>query len=189
MHQTGKTVDDTNRMKFQTQEFYLKSEDEMKGLFPGCEEAFENTVRIAERCNLEFTFHEYHLPSYPVPEGYTDEEYFRKLCAEGFAERYPDAPEAYRERLEYEIGVISRMGYVNYYLIVWGFHSLRQGHGHSRRAGAWVRCGVHRGLLYAHHRSGPHEVQPHFRAVPEPGTGKYAGFRYGFLSGAPGRGH
>ena len=119
--QTGKTVDDTNRMKFQTQEFYLKSEDEMKGLFPGCEEAFENTVRIAERCNLEFTFHEYHLPSYPVPEGYTDEEYFRKLCAEGFAERYPDAPEAYRERLEYEIGVISRMGYVNYYLIVWDF--------------------------------------------------------------------
>ena len=119
--QTGKTVDDTNRMKFQTQEFYLKSEDEMKGLFPGCEEAFENPVRIAERCNLEFTFHEYHLPSYPVPEGYTDEEYFRKLCAEGFAERYPDAPEAYRERLEYEIGVISRMGYVNYYLIVWDF--------------------------------------------------------------------
>ena len=119
--QTGKTVDDTNRMKFQTQEFYLKSEDEMKGLFPGCEEALENTVRIAERCNLEFTFHEYHLPSYPVPEGYTDEEYFRKLCAEGFAERYPDAPEAYRERLEYEIGVISRMGYVNYYLIVWDF--------------------------------------------------------------------
>ena len=119
--QTGKTVDDTNRMKFQTQEFYLKSEDEMKGLFPGCEKAFENTVRIAERCNLEFTFHEYHLPSYPVPEGYTDEEYFRKLCAEGFAERYPDAPEAYRERLKYEIGVISRMGYVNYYLIVWDF--------------------------------------------------------------------
>ena len=119
--QTGKTVDDTNRMKFQTQEFYLKSEDELKGLFPGCEEAFENTVRIAERCNLDFTFHEYHLPSYPVPEGYTDEEYFRKLCVEGFAERYPDAPEAYRKRLEYEVGVISRMGYVNYYLIVWDF--------------------------------------------------------------------
>ena len=156
--QTGKTVDDTNRMKFQTQEFYLKSEDEMKGLFPGCEEAFENTVRIAERCNLEFTFHEYHLPSYPVPEGYTDEEYFRKLCAEGFAERYPDAPEAYRERLEYEIGVISRMGYVNYYLIRLGLYPLRQGQRHSRGAGTRFRCGFHCGILYAHHGSRPHEV-------------------------------
>ena len=119
--QTGKTVDDPNRMKFQTEEFYLKSEDELRSLFPNCDEAFENTARIAERCNLEFTFNEYHLPSFPVPEGFTNEEYFRKLCKDGFAERYPDAPESYRQRLEYEIGVISRMGYVNYYLIVWDF--------------------------------------------------------------------
>ena len=119
--QTGKTVDDPNRMKFETQEFYLKSEEELKRLFPGCEEAFENTQRIADRCNLEFVFNEYHLPSFPVPEGYTNEEYFRKLCMDGFVERYPDAPESYKERLEYEIGVISRMGYVNYYLIVWDF--------------------------------------------------------------------
>ncbi len=119
--QTGKTVDDPNRMKFQTDEFYLKSEDELKKLFPNCEEAFENTAKIAERCNLEFTFNEYHLPSFPVPEGYTNEEYFRKLCEDGFRERYPNQPEEYRQRLEYEIGVISRMGYVNYYLIVWDF--------------------------------------------------------------------
>ena len=119
--QTGKTVDDENRMKFQTEEFYLKSEEELRQLFPGCDEAFENTSRIAERCNLEFTFHEYHLPSFPVPEEYTNEEYFRKLCYEGFAERYPDPPAEYTQRLEYEIGVISRMGYVNYYLIVWDF--------------------------------------------------------------------
>ncbi len=119
--QTGKTVDDTNRMKFQTEEFYLKSEDEMRQLFPNCEEAFQNTAAIADRCNLEFVFNEYHLPSFPVPEGYTNEEYFRKLCMDGFAERYTDPPESYRERLEYEIGVISRMGYVNYYLIVWDF--------------------------------------------------------------------
>lgn len=119
--QTGKTIDDPNRMKFETDEFYLKSEAEMRELFPGCEEAFENTQKIADRCNLEFTFHEYHLPSFPVPDGYTNEEYFRKLCADGFKERYPDTPEAYKERLEYEIGVISRMGYVNYYLIVWDF--------------------------------------------------------------------
>ena len=119
--QTGRTVDDPNRMKFQTEEFYLKSEDELRQLFPGCDEAFENTMKIADRCNLEFVFNEYHLPSFPVPEGFTNEEYFRKLCEDGFRERYPDAPDSYRERLEYEIGVISRMGYVNYYLIVWDF--------------------------------------------------------------------
>ena len=119
--QTGKTVDDENRMKFETEEFYLKSEEELRQLFPGLDEAFENTAKIADMCNLEFTFHEYHLPSFPVPEGFTNEEYFRKLCYDGFKERYADPPESYKERLEYEIGVISRMGYVNYYLIVWDF--------------------------------------------------------------------
>ena len=119
--QTGKTVDEENRMKFQTEEFYLKSEDELRELFSNCDEAFENTVKIADMCNLEFVFNEYHLPSFPVPEGYTNEKYFRKLCYEGFEERYMDPPPEYLERLEYEIGVISRMGYVNYYLIVWDF--------------------------------------------------------------------
>ncbi|MGN1024981.1 MAG: DNA polymerase III subunit alpha [Faecousia sp.] len=119
--QTGKTVDDPNRMKFQTEEFYLKSEDELRARFPGCDEAFQNTAKIAEQCNLDFTFHEYHLPAFPVPEGVTNEEYFRDLCMKGFLERYPQAPQSYRERLEYEMGVISRMGYVNYYLIVWDF--------------------------------------------------------------------
>ena len=119
--QTGKTVDDPDRMKFEGSEFYLKSEEELRQLFPNCEEAFENTVKIADRCNLEFVFNEYHLPSFPVPEGYTNEEYFRKLCMDGFRERYKNPPESYMERLEYEIGVISRMGYVNYYLIVWDF--------------------------------------------------------------------
>ncbi len=119
--QTGKTVDDPNRMKFQTEEFYLKSEQELRQLFPNCEEAFENTQRIADRCNLEFVFNQYHLPSFPVPEGYTNDAYFRKLCMDGFSQRYPDPPASYVERLEYEIDVISRMGYVNYYLIVWDF--------------------------------------------------------------------
>ena len=120
--QMGVTLDDPNRkLEFETEEFYLKSEEELRQIFPGCEEAFENTARIADRCNLEFVFNEYHLPSFPVPEGYTHEQYFRKLCEDGFRERYPHAPQAYRERLEYEIGVISRMGYVNYYLIVWDF--------------------------------------------------------------------
>ena len=119
--QTGKTVDDQNRMKFQTEEFYVKSEEELRTLFPGLPEAFENTVKIADRCNLEFTFHEYHLPAFPVPEGYTNEGYFRELCYKGFQERYPQEPKEYKDRLEYEISVISSMGYVNYYLIVWDF--------------------------------------------------------------------
>ena len=119
--QTGKTVDEENRMRFETEEFYLKSEEELRQLFPGCDEAFENTVKIAEMCNVEFVFNQYHLPSFPVPEGFTSDTYFRKLCYEGFEERYHNPPEEYLERLEYEIGVISRMGYVNYYLIVWDF--------------------------------------------------------------------
>ena len=119
--QTGKTIDDPDRMKFQTEEFYLKSEEELRQLFPNCDDAFENTAKIAERCNLDFVFNQYHLPAFPVPDGYTNEEYFRKLCMDGFRERYASPPESYLERLEYEIGVISRMGYVNYYLIVWDF--------------------------------------------------------------------
>ncbi|MBQ6890750.1 MAG: DNA polymerase III subunit alpha [Oscillospiraceae bacterium] len=119
--QTGKTLDDPGRMKFETEEFYLKSEAEMRALFPNCPEAIDNTQAIADRCNLEFEFHQYHLPSFPVPQGYTNEEYFRKLCMDGFRERYPHQPEEYRQRLEYEIGVISSMGYTNYYLIVWDF--------------------------------------------------------------------
>ena len=119
--QTGKTVDDPNRWRFDTDEFYLKSEEELRKLFPNCNDAFDNTTKIADRCNLEFVFNQYHLPSFPVPDGYTSESYFREICMNGFRERYQDLPESYLERLEYEIGVISRMGYVNYYLIVWDF--------------------------------------------------------------------
>ena len=147
--QTNKGVDDLNRMRFETQEFYLKSEQELRDLFPNCPEAFDNTVKIADMCNVEFTFHEYHLPAYPVPEGYTNEEYFRKLCEEGFRERYPDAPKEYRERMEYEISVISSMGYVNYYLIVWDFiHYAKKtgipvGPGRGSGAGSIVAYCIH----------------------------------------------
>ncbi len=120
--QTGKTVDEEHRMRMEPHgEYYLKSEAELLEIFPGHQEALDNTAKIAQRCNVEFVFNQYHLPSFPVPEGYTSESYFRKLCYDGFAQRYPNAPESYAQRLEYEIGVISRMGYVNYYLIVWDF--------------------------------------------------------------------
>jgi len=120
--QTGKSVDDENRMKFSGQEFYLKSGDEMAELFPYAEAAIENTVRIAEQCNLDFTFGEYRLPSFRLPEGESDvADYLRKLSLEGFAKRYPDALEGYLDRLDYELGVIRDMGFVEYFLIVHDF--------------------------------------------------------------------
>ncbi len=120
--QMGKTVDDPNRMKFETREFYLKSEEQMAALFPDWPEAVSNTEKIADMCHLDFEFGHHHLPSFHLPQGYTDSwDYFRDLCHQGFAKRYPDAPESYRERLEYEMGVIREMGFVDYFLIVSDF--------------------------------------------------------------------
>ena len=119
--QMGKTVDDPNRMRFETQEFYIKSEEEMRGLFPNLPEALENTQRIADRCNVEFEFNHYHLPEYVPPDGSDSLTYFRRLCEEGFRARYPEQPPEYRKRLEYEMNVIETMGYVDYYLIVADF--------------------------------------------------------------------
>ena len=116
--QMGKTVDDPTRMKFETQEFYIKDADEMAALFPDHPEALENTVKIAERCQVEFEFGKYHLPEFDVPEGYTSLEYLQKLCDEGFAARYPDDDGTVRKRLQYEIDMISKMGFVDYFLIV-----------------------------------------------------------------------
>lgn len=119
--QTGKLLSDTDRMKFETEEFYLKSEEEMRALFPDIPEAFDNTAKIAEKCNFEFKFGERHLPQYSVPEGYTAYEYLRELCEKGLKERYGDQSEKYRERMEYELSVIKSMGFVDYFLIVWDF--------------------------------------------------------------------
>ena len=119
--QMGKTVDDPDRLRFESDEFYLKSEDEMRALFPNLPQAFENTVKIADRCNVEIEFGKYHLPEFKHPLGYGGYEYFEKLCLEGFAERYPDAPEEYRQQLEYEMKMIKKMGYVDYFLIVSDF--------------------------------------------------------------------
>ncbi|MBO5543076.1 MAG: DNA polymerase III subunit alpha [Oscillospiraceae bacterium] len=119
--QTGKTVDETNRMHFETEEFYLKTEAEMRELFPELPEAADNTVRIAERCNYDFTFGHYYLPRFKLPEGQTDSAaWLRKLCEEGFARRYPDRPEVHAQ-LDYELGVIEKMGFVDYFLIVSDF--------------------------------------------------------------------
>ena len=127
--QMGKTVDDPNRMRFETREFYLKSEAQMRALFPQAPEAVENTAKIAERCRVEFEFNNYHLPLFHCPEGYDSWGYFSKLCTEGFNARYPDPPEGYRERLEYEMSMIRKMGYVDYFLIVGDFVGYAKGQG------------------------------------------------------------
>lgn len=123
--QTGSTVDDENRMRFANDEFYLKSEAEMLELFPSHPEAIENSHKIAERCNVGFEFGEYHLPEFIPPEDMTNKDYLRKLCYEGLERRYgSEANEqcsVYRDRLESELEVIEKMGYVEYFLIVWDF--------------------------------------------------------------------
>ncbi len=120
--QMNKTLNDPDRMKFATEEFYLKSEDEMRELFPKHPEAIENTVKIAEACQMDFTFGKYHLPHYDVPSEFASSvEYFRYLVNRGFAERFPNPPEEYRARLTYEMNMIEQMGYVDYFIIVWDF--------------------------------------------------------------------
>lgn len=119
--QMGKTVDDPTRMKFETNEFYIKSEEEMFALFPTHPDAIARTVEIANRCQVEFEFGKYHLPQFDVPDGYTAREYLDKLCLEGLHERYPDDDGTVRERLDYEINMIDKMGFVDYFLIVSDF--------------------------------------------------------------------
>ena len=119
--QTGKTLDDENRMRMDTDQLYVKSEDEMLALFPGHADAVQRAHDIAMRCNVTFDFNTVHLPHFPVPEGETSDTLLRRLVEEGFAKRYAADDPVARERLEYEIGVITQMGYVDYFLIVWDF--------------------------------------------------------------------
>ena len=121
--QTGKTLDDANRMRMDTRQLYVKSEDEMRTLFAACPDAVDRTQEIADRCNVEFQFGVTRLPHYPVPEGETALSMLTRLTHEGLRERYPDAKKTDEpwQRLNYELNVISSMGYVDYFLIVWDF--------------------------------------------------------------------
>ena len=119
--QTGKTVDDENRMRYEPQNFYLRTTEEMASLFPEYPEAIDNTGKIAEMCNVEFTFGKYHLPEFKLPEGYDSLSYFNKLCDEGYHERYGEGSEALRRQLTYEQDMIEKMGFTDYFLIVSDF--------------------------------------------------------------------
>ncbi len=128
--QTGKTVDDTNRMRFDSTELYMKTEAEMRALFPDNPEAADNTARIAEACSVEFEFGHYHLPEYKLPDGEESAEaYLRKLCVRGMLEKYGPDREDVKKQLDYELGMINRMGFTDYFLIVQDFVGYAKGAG------------------------------------------------------------
>ena len=147
--QMGKTVDDPDRMRFGSEEYYVKSEEEMRVLFPDLQEAYDNTVRIAERCNVEFTFGKYHLPEFKLPEGVTSLSYLTELCNQGFDELYGEEHPEYRKQLEYEIDMIDKMGFTDYFLIVWDFVRFAKsagipvGPGRGSAAGSMVTYTLH----------------------------------------------
>ena len=128
--QTQNTVSDTDRLKFETDEFYIKSEEEMRALFPDWPEAADNTEKIAGMCNFAFRFGTYHLPEFKLPEGETDSfEYLRRLCLEGLKKRYGGSWEKYLDRLDFELKTISEMGFVEYFLIVGDYVAFAKNNG------------------------------------------------------------
>ena len=129
--QTGKKVADENRMRYEGGQYYCKSEEEMRRLFPYAQEAIDNTQKIADRCNVEIEFGVTKLPEYQVPEGYDSWSYLNYLCEEGMKKRYPQDDGALKKRLDYELDVIHTMGYVDYFLIVWDFIHFAKSHGIS----------------------------------------------------------
>ncbi len=143
--QTGKRVDDEDRLRFAGDEYYLKSPEEMAKLFADVPEALENTRRIADRCNTEFVFGKLLLPRYPLPENYASaKEYLRALCEKNLPRRYAEVNDEVRQRLDYELSVINTMGYDGYFLIVWDFinyakeHGIAVGPGRGSAAGSIV---------------------------------------------------
>ncbi len=142
--QTGKTLDEENRMRYQSGEFYLRSPEEMYERFNYAEEALLNTVKIAEECNFDYEFHVSKLPNFPLPEGQDHFEYLKQLCEKGLKKLYNPILEELSERLDYELGIIKEMGYVDYFLIVWDFirfaneNEIMTGPGRGSAAGSIV---------------------------------------------------
>ncbi|WP_034444646.1 DNA polymerase III subunit alpha [Butyrivibrio sp. AE2032] len=147
--QTGKKVSDEDRMRYEGGQYYVKSEEEMRALFPYAQQAIDNTQKIADRCNVEIEFGVTKLPHFEVPEGYDSWSYLNKLCDDGLKERYPDDDGTLKKRLDYELSVIQRMGYVDYFLIVWDYinycreNGIAVGPGRGSAAGSIVSYCMH----------------------------------------------
>ncbi|PJI07830.1 MULTISPECIES: DNA polymerase III subunit alpha [Clostridium] len=142
--QTGKTIEDENRMRYAPEQFYLKSQEDMYEQFSYAKDALLNTAKIADECNFDYKFHESKLPNFPLAEGTDHYEYLKNLCYSGLKKRYEDMTDTLKDRLEYELGIIKRMGYVDYFLIVWDFikfareHDVPTGPGRGSAAGSIV---------------------------------------------------
>lgn len=147
--QTGKELSDENRLRYPGGQFYVKSEEEMRKLFPYAQEAIDNTQKIADRCNVEIEFGHTKLPRFEVPEGYDSWTYLNKLCDDGMKERYPNDDGTLRKRMEYELNTIRQMGFVDYFLIVWDYinyareHDIPVGPGRGSAAGSVVAYCLH----------------------------------------------
>ena len=147
--QTGKKLSDEDRMRYEGGQYYVKTEEEMRGLFPYAQEAIENTQKIADRCHVEITFGETKLPHFEVPEGHDSWSYLNALCNQGLQERYPKDDGTLKKRLDYELATIKRMGYVDYFLIVWDFinyarkQGIPVGPGRGSAAGSIVSYCLH----------------------------------------------
>lgn len=152
--QTAKKIHDEDRMRFETDEFYIKSPEEMADYFSAVPEAIENTVKIADKCNFDFEFGVTKLPNYDVPEGYkTHEEYFTELTWNGIKERYGENySDIVKQRTEYELGIISKMGYIDYYLIVWDYIHYAKSVGIPVGPRTWFRCWINSCLCNRNNR-------------------------------------
>ncbi len=218
---TGKQVADTNRLKFSTPEYYVKSASEMRELFADVPDACDNTIAIAKRIDIKIPEKVFHLPDYPVPPRTinlgrdaavatsiaiadavsgdlvpverTPEEYLRELCDEGLRVRYGEEratnDAALRERLEYELSVINKMGYASYFLIVWDFIKYARDHDIPVGPGRGSAVGSVASYCLRHHESRSVEVQTDLRAVPESRSHLDAGYRHRFLRRPPRRSH
>ncbi len=198
--QTQTVMSDPKRMRYSSDQFFMKSGAEMQALFPDHPMALSNTVEIAERCNVELVLDkELHFPKFKVPEGHDAEDVpDRSSAKEGLRARYGiedvdqpknDAEKRIADRFHFEMGVIEKTGFINYFLVVWDFIRFAHEQRHPGRARPRLGRGQHRGLRAGHHRHRPAPLQPHLRAVPEPRARVAAGLRHRLLPGAPRRGH
>ena len=198
---TGKTVADADRLKYHGDQFYLKTAEEMAAVFQDFPEALANTVRIAERCNVDLSGTVNHLPNFDVPAGFTLDDYFEHIVREGFQQRLPRLKELqakgvlkhtideYERRLTYEIDMIKQMKYPGYFCIMWDF--IRYAREQGIPVGPGPRLGGRqlRRLLPAHHRRRSDGVRPDLRALPQPRARVAARHRHRLLRAAPRRGH
>ena len=188
--QSGSTLDDPNRFKFDADEFYLKSAAEMRQLFRDHPEACDNTLAIAERCDVQFNTQANYMPRFPVPEGENEQTWFVKEVEKGLHERYPAGiPDEVRAQADYEIGVISQMGFPGYFLVVADFINWSKRNGIRVGPGPRLRRRLDGRLRHADHRPRPAPARPDLRAVPEPRPRLHARLRRRLRRPPPRRGH